>query len=201
MALPIVHLLTARRWAENQPALAECPEYYLGAVAPDGIAVRDGNDKSHKDEIHLGNWNDLRPERVLAYLRERSAPFDLGWAVHVLTDAVWSPGKNLPRLLDGNGRLRTDIYYNDCGLAEFALLAHRPEARHALRLQGYARAPQDHPLLSGAEIAAWRDYLTEYYVRPMPWKPPARFLDEGFVLGFVERAQSTLNDILGRYRS
>ena len=199
MALPIVHLLTARRFAADKPHLARCPEYYLGAVAPDGIAVRDGEDKSRKDEIHLGNWIRPRPERVLAYWAERSSPFDIGWGVHVLTDAAWKPAKDFPQLLDGDGRLPARVYYNDCGLAEFALLAHRLEAGEALDCMGRARAPAGHPLLTGPEIAAWRDFLTEFYARPNPWTPPARYIDEAYALAFVERAQKFLNDIYRRY--
>ena len=201
MALPIVHLLTARRFAQDKPELAACPEYYLGAVAPDGIAVRDGNDKSRKGEIHLGNWNAFQPERVLAYWAERSAPFDIGWGVHVLTDAAWRPAKDIPQLLDEGGRLRVKIYYNDCGLADFSLLARLPEAAQALDLAGRAAAPQDHPLLTGSELAAWRDFLTEFYAKPMPWAPPARYIDEAYILAFIERVQDTIKEIYRRSKT
>ena len=65
MAYMMVHLLVARRWAEGHPEFLESPEFYYGAIAPDAIHVRDGNDKSHKNEIHLNNWGRLHEQDVI----------------------------------------------------------------------------------------------------------------------------------------
>ena len=64
MALQMVHLLTARLWALAHAEYRDCPEFYLGAISPDAIHIRDGNDKSHKNEIHLNNWRSPDPDRV-----------------------------------------------------------------------------------------------------------------------------------------
>ena len=44
MALTMVHLLVADRWAAEHPAYMDSPEYYLGAVSPDAIHIRDKDD-------------------------------------------------------------------------------------------------------------------------------------------------------------
>ena len=67
MALTMVHLLVADKWAKGHPEYLDSPEYYYGAVAPDAIHIRDGNDKSHKNEIHLNNWGTLHRQDVIDY--------------------------------------------------------------------------------------------------------------------------------------
>ena len=52
MALPMVHLLAAWAWAQDKPELKNNPDFYLGTLSPDAIHIRDGNDKSRKNEIH-----------------------------------------------------------------------------------------------------------------------------------------------------
>ena len=86
MALSMVHLLLARSWARGHEAYLECPEFYLGAISPDAMHVRFHDDKSRKDEFHLGNWGSVHVERVHEYWRERFTPFDVGYGIHALTD-------------------------------------------------------------------------------------------------------------------
>ena len=89
MALTMVHLLVADRWAEAHPGYRDNPEFYYGAISPDAIHIRDGGDKSRKDEFHLHNWRSLHPDEVIDYWRGRFSPFDVGYGVHVLTDCQW----------------------------------------------------------------------------------------------------------------
>ena len=70
MALSMVHLLLARRWARGHEEYLECPEFYLGAISPDAMHIRFHDDKSRKDEFHLGNWGSVHEEKVHAYWRE-----------------------------------------------------------------------------------------------------------------------------------
>ena len=72
MALTMVHLLVAARWAEGYPTYADCPEFYLGAISPDAIHIRDKDDKSHKNEIHLNNWVNPHPEDVIDYWHDHT---------------------------------------------------------------------------------------------------------------------------------
>ena len=82
MALSMVHLLLARAWARGHEAYLECPEFYLGAISPDAMHVRFHNDKSHKDEFHLGNWGSVHVERVHEYWPR---------AFHALRRRLWCP--------------------------------------------------------------------------------------------------------------
>ena len=121
MALPMVHLLMAWEWAQDKPELRENPDYYLGAVSPDAIHVRDHDDKSHKNEIHLNNWRTPDPDAVLRYWTEHNTPFDIGYGIHVLLDGQWATEfrARFPEMLLPNGKPDPDIYLR--GAAELGL--------------------------------------------------------------------------------
>ena len=139
MALTMVHLAVADLWAREHPEYA------------DAIHIRDGSDKSHKNEVHLNNWVSPHPDDVIRYWRDHAEPFDIGYGVHVLTDGQWVPRykEKLPGILRPDGLLNTDIYYNDTFVTDFMLYDTRPRLRQILTLLENAKTPQDHPMLEG----------------------------------------------------
>lgn len=200
MALLTTHLLVARRWAQRHQEFENCPEFYLGAISPDAIHVRDGNDKSHKNEIHLNNWKALHADDVLNYWRERSAPFDAGYGVHVLTDAQWVPRfrSAFPELLLSDGKIDVSAYYRDTFYTDYALYREFGGAE-LFDLVGRGCAPADHPLLAQDELEAWKVQMIGAYKGECPKKEPARFIDRAFVLRFVEQCQPLLDEIWRRH--
>lgn len=197
MALTMVHLLVADRWAQGHPEYLECPEYYLGAVSPDAIHVRFHDDKSRKDEFHLYNWQSLHREPVVAYWRERRAPFDIGYGVHVLTDCQWVPRyrDSFPGIFLPNGRLNIDVYYNDTFVTDFALYHSLPRLRAILDMLEAAEAPDDHPLLTRREFDEWRRLMVEAYRGECPRHDPVRFVTERYVRDFVSDSIPLIEDI------
>lgn len=200
MALIMVHLLAGDRWAQRHPAYLDCPEFYYGVISPDAIHVRDGDDKSHKDEIHLHNWGRPHPDEVVDYWREHRAPFDIGYGVHVLTDAQWVPRyrERLPGILKPDGKLDTDIYYNDTFVTDFALYRENPRLEAALKLIGRAQTPCDHPQLTAYEFTEWRKMILDLYRGPCPKHGPVRFVDEKYVLDFVNDCQAMIDEVFDR---
>ncbi len=196
MALTMVHLLAADRWAQGHPAYRDCPEYYLGAISPDAIHIRDHDDKSHKDYIHLHNWQLARPEEVAAYWREHASPFDIGYGIHVLTDGQWVPRyrERLSGLLRPDGMLNVDIYYHDTWVTDFFLCRTRPELPRILGMIERAAAPEDHPLLTADELAAWRDMTVEMYRGDCPRQGAPQFVTPDYVLTFVEECVGLMDE-------
>ena len=143
MALPMVHLLAAWNWAQDKPDLRDNPEYYLGAISPDAIHIRDGSDKSRKNEFHLNNWRSPDPDAVYHYWLKHSSPFDIVYGIHVLLDGQWAAGfrRDFPQMLLPNGRPDPDIYYNDTCVTDFFLFNNIPEAPMLMVLAGKGRAP------------------------------------------------------------
>lgn len=199
MALLMVHLLVADLWAQGHPEYLTSPEYYLGAISPDAIHIRDHDDKSRKDEFHLYNWRSLHREPVEAYWRDHHAPFDIGFGVHVLTDCQWVPRyvERLPGLMSLNGKLDTGIYYNDTFVTDFELLHATPRLQAMLDLIETAEVPDDHPLLTRYEFSEWRREMLEAYRGKCPRHDPVKFIDTRYVLDFVEDSIPLINEIYG----
>ena len=199
MALTMVHLLVADRWAAGRPEYRENPEYYYGAISPDAIHIRDGNDKSHKNEIHLNNWRSLNRQDVIDYWHAHRTPFDVGYGVHVLTDAQWVPRyiKRLPGLLPG-GVLDIPRYYNDTFVTDFELYRKSPRLRQMIDMIETAAVPGDHPLLTGDEFDQWRRMIVKAYRGPCPKDGPAIYIDEAYVMSFVDECVAMIDEIYGR---
>lgn len=197
MALTMVHLLVADRWARGHRQYADSPEFFLGAISPDAIHVRFHDDKSRKDEFHLYNWQSPHREPVVAYWREHRTPFDVGYGVHVLTDCQWVPRykTRLPELIKPNGEPDIPRYYNDTFVTDFALYHGVPRLREILSMLEGAVAPSDHPLLTAYEFNEWRRLMVEAYAGECPKHDPVRYIDEAYVKLFVEDSIALIDDI------
>lgn len=189
MALPMVHLLAAWLWAQDKPELFNDPDYYLGAISPDAIHVRDGNDKSHKNEIHLNNWRYPDPDAVLRYWQMHSTPFDIGYGVHVLLDGQWAVEfrKRFPQMLLPNGKPDPEIYYTDTCITDFSLYADCEQTPFLMDMIRRGHAPEDHPLLCQREFESWRQDTLDFYQRPCPKQGKVRYIDRIYVEGFLKR--------------
>ena len=187
MALPMVHLLAAWLWAQDKPELKNNPDYYLGAVSPDAIHIRDGNDKSHKNEIHLFNWRSPDPDRVLAYWMDHNTPFDLGYGIHVLLDGQWTREfrSRFPGILLPNGRPNVEIYYNDTCITDFDLYNTHPLRPFLMDMMERGRPPEDHPLLTADEFEGWKRDTIAFYQRECPMQNPVRFISRAYVEEFL----------------
>ena len=190
MALPMVHLLAARAWALDKPELIDNPDYYLGAISPDAIHIRDGDDKSRKNLIHYNNWRTPDPDAVLAYWREHDTPFDIGYGIHVLLDGQWATDfrREFPQMLLPSGKPDPKIYYNDTCATDFQLYRESPLTQELMDLVRRGRAPEDHPMLTKHEFVAWREATFDFYLRkPWPVDGPARYLDMDYTEHFLQK--------------
>ena len=202
MALLMVHLLAAQRWAQKHGEYRDCPEFFLGAISPDAIHVRDHDDKSHKNEIHLNNWMSPHPEDVLSYWKEHHAPFDIGYGIHVLTDAQWVPRfrARVPEILLPDGKIRTDIYYNDTFVTDFELYR-ECGGRELFSMVERGEAPDNHPLLTHYELDEWRKMMVESYHGECPKYEPVRYIGREYVENFLNDCQDLFDQVYGRFEN
>ena len=202
MALMMVHLLAADRWADGHPEYKDAPEYFYGVISPDAIHIRDGNDKSHKNEIHLNNWGVPHPGDVIDYWKAHFTPFDIGYGVHVLTDAQWVPRYRymLPNILRADGLLNTDIYYNDAFVTDFRLYDRLPRLEALLKMIEGAVTPKDHPLLTEYELSRWREDTLKAYRGVCPYHAPVRMIDAPYVESFVEDCIPMIDAAYGKLK-
>ena len=203
MALSMVHLIAAHAWAQDKPELRNNPEYYLGAVSPDAIHIRDGNDKSRKNEFHLNNWVCPHPEAVVAHWTQHFSPFDIGYGVHVLTDGQWVQRfhARLRGMFKPDGKLDTNIYYNDTYVTDFELYRSCDASGFLMDMLKKAVPPENHPLLSASEIGAWRDMIVDLYQGPCPKNDPVRFVTRAYVEDFLNDCGALFNTTYERMKS
>ena len=207
MALPMVHLLAAYAWAQDKPNLKNNPDYYLGAISPDAIHIRDGNDKSHKNATHMGNWREMLPGAVISYWQQHHTAFDIGYGVHALTDGLWTVRfhRELTGMLLPNGKPDPKIYYNDTMSVDFRLYHESPLTPFLMNMVRSGQAPYDHPLLTGDEIRSWQQATLAFYGKPLSNPAPVRFVTYAYVQRFladcntymskVWRGMNNMNDI------
>ena len=201
MALSMVHLLAAEKWATGRDAYYNCPEFYLGAIGPDAMHVRYGDDKSHKDEFHLYNWVSPDLGKVRAYWGRHFTPFDVGYGIHVLTDGHWIPYVKaaFPEMINPQGRLAPKMYYNDVYQTDFEIYRSHPDRARIFDLLRRAHGPEDHPLLTRGEFEAWREMQFALYAGQCPYDGAVERIDIAFIRGFLDRILPILNTETGRY--
>ncbi len=187
MALPMVHLLAAYAWAQDKPELKNNPDYYLGAISPDAIHIRDGNDKSHKNATHMGNWREMLPGAIVSYWQQHDTPFDIGYGIHALTDGLWTVRfhRELTGMLLPNGKPDPKIYYNDTMSVDFRLYHEHPLTPFLMHMVRTGRAPEHHPLLNREEIAGWQQATLAFYDQPLSNPAPVRFVTYAYVQRFL----------------
>lgn len=200
MALTMVHLLVAKRWAQAHSEFHDCPEFYLGAISPDAIHVRFKGDKSRKNEFHLNNWVTPHPEDVIAYWQKYASPFDIGYGVHVLTDGQWVPRNKArnPDMYFADGLLDTSVYYNDTFVTDFALYSHLPWREDIFSMLDTAVPSKNHPYLTFEEFDIWRRDILNTYRGECPMNDPVRFITENYVLDFAEDSIALIEDTYRR---
>lgn len=199
MALLMVHLRVADLWARRHPEYLESPEFYLGAISPDAIHVRDHDDKSRKDEIHLYNWRTFHREPVEAYWRARHAPFDIGYGVHVLTDCQWVARyrERLPQIIKPDGLVDVDIYYNDTFITDFEMYDALPRLRQIIDMIETAVVPANHPLLTQYELTEWRRLMVNAYRGECPRQGQVRYITRDYVKAFAEDSLALIEEVYG----
>ena len=203
MALPMVHLLAAYAWAQDKPELVNNPDYYLGAISPDAIHIRDGSDKSHKNATHMGNWREMLPSAIIGYWHTHRSAFDIGYGIHALTDGIWTVRfhRELTGMLLPNGKPDSEIYYNDTLIVDFRLFHDHPLTPFLMDMLRRGSAPAAHPLLSAHEIDAWRRDTLAFYDRPCDRHAPVRFVTYEYVQRFLADCNGYLNNVWERMLS
>ncbi len=195
MALLMVHLLAAQLWTQAHAKYRDDPDFYLGVISPDAIHVRDHDDKSHKNEIHLNNWISPHPDEVVKYWKEHHDSFDIGYGIHVLTDAQWVPRyrARIPQLINPDGRVKVDLYYEETFATDYELY-HQKDGRRLFDLVEKGHAPKNHPLLTGREFSEWQGMMVESYHNLKPRSKPAKYIDVDYVQAFIEDCQALMDE-------
>lgn len=201
MPLPMVHLAVALEVCHALGREAS-PELLLGSLAPDAIHMRQDATPDDKSRVHLHQAlleaQGFLPARRLyeALVAERPAldEIALGYAAHLITDALWfrrvftpfGVALGLPR-----GEERA-LYYRETDEVDRLLYVGAPWRPAVWRALAAAR-PADLPgLLSAAEIGRWRDRTLAWFdTLPSAAEPP-RHLTLARTQAFISETAAAL---------
>ena len=139
MPTPMVHLLVAKNCVASGYQVKDLPQFYLGAISPDAIHMRQGANRLAKNVTHLipsgiTSWFDIDQNEYLTFMNgyiaanksNVNADFILGYAIHVLTDMHWTYTVHSKFAEDYNNsekpiEERAKAYYYDMDIHEYAL--------------------------------------------------------------------------------
>ncbi len=204
MPLPMVHLAVA---VELCDALGweTSPAFLLGTLAPDAIHMRSGSTREDKSRVHLHQAiSDQGPPAVRRLFEDlvtqdaRLHDLALGYAVHLLTDALWvervfcafRAAVALPRDQE------RALYYQETDEVDRLLFQGAPWRPAVWRALAAAQ-PADLPgLLSADEIGRWRDRTLAWF-DTLPAAPgPPRHLTLARIRAFIAACAASLHSEL-----
>jgi len=211
----MIHLAVAHALALK----AECEgsgEFYVGSLAPDAVYLRPGMCRDDKRRTHLYSchedgtkpWIDRDRIRRLLFRHwaagEETA-FAEGYAVHVLTDAMWHDEVILPyrERVRGDGRWdeMPALYYRDCDAVDVELYfcyPWRPEVWAAMRR---CRPHAFDGLVGSGEVAGWRERaLGRLEAESSPADLWPLYLEAPEAAAFAKRAAYGIGRVLETWR-
>ncbi|MCB0127401.1 MAG: zinc dependent phospholipase C family protein [Caldilineaceae bacterium] len=198
MPLPMVHLGIAVQLGDVKGETLSSA-FLLGSIAPDAIHMRPNADRVAKQMTHLRMAESDLPERLQAFLEERSSlpeneqSFAAGYVAHILTDALWVTEvvqpfhSQIPATMTKEER-RT-LYYQETDQVDFNLYHGAPWRETIWHQLKQASAPDLPPLLTAQEITLWQDRTLRWFaeLKEEPGIQPM-YLTDALVHGFIDRA-------------
>jgi hypothetical protein len=177
------------------------PAFLLGSLAPDAIHMRPESAREDKSRVHLHQAIEAEGPAAVRRLFESLAAADaslrdlaLGYAVHLLTDALWvervfyafRADLALPRDQE------RELYYRETDEVDRLLYEGSPWRPQIWRTLAAAR-PADLPgLLSADEIGRWRDRTLAWF-DTLPAAPePPRYLTYACIQAFIAGATAAI---------
>jgi len=206
MPLPIVHLGVARNLLNNIK-FKDISSYYLGAIAPDAVHMRENYKGENKRISHLHSadrdiWKANARELILRNYGKRNGDFCFGYGVHVLTDIFWNETvySMFGMRYDEDKAPIQDkslAYYNDTDRLDFELHSkyeHRPEIWNYLV---NSTAVGIDGLVNDNEVGAWNDRTLHWFDGgESQHKNPIRYILYDDLLHFIEQAAEKIYEYL-----
>ncbi|MDF2543731.1 MAG: hypothetical protein K0S47_3449 [Herbinix sp.] len=206
MPLPMVHLATAREYANETTDLLNCPEFYLGSISPDAIHMRQNILSSDKGVTHLFAEGDLWKENVTGFIKQnKSKPnynFILGYGIHILTDIIWNETlyRKFQHEYEKDATPLEDIrlaYYNDTDKLDFELYRIFDWRKDVWKLLERTQLFGVEGILSTDEINAWNNRTLHWFDHGVSLhKNPIRYISVEDLLEFIQNANKTIKRVL-----
>ena len=208
MPLPMIHLSVAVKM--NLPEEMKCPAFFLGAISPDAVHMRDGfvrEDKvhSHFDARNIDAIENLMP--LCGKVRKTEGQeqnFLLGYLVHILTDLFWNDtiDKIFVERYSCDPAPRQDrrmAYYNDTDQLDFLFYKRENWRPTVWELLEQATAYAVENAVSEGEVLAWNRRTLDWYLSGKSQHTnPIRYLEYEDLERFTDYAAAACSEYLAK---
>lgn len=191
MPLPMVHLAVAVK-LKDRLRITDEGAFYLGAIAPDGIHMREGATPEDKIKSHMGMRGTRYENEMNAKILLGQGDFLAGYAVHLVTDMYWHQEvfnafyqKFKARFPDENHR---SAYYNDCDRIDLQLYREEPWVAEVYAALSRAHGEDAMDLLTAEEVEKWRLRQLHWFEQDFSHLKPAEYITRAQIDAYIDYA-------------
>jgi hypothetical protein len=205
MPLPMVHLAVAHNIL-NQIHVHKPDMYYLGAISPDAIHMRDGSARKDKNRVHLrSNDNKAWEKRALTLIVDnvdnKDYSFYLGYGVHLLTDMIWFVSifnNGMKSYADDPSPVQdyATAYYNDTDCIDIKLYNALDYRKYIWELLQTAKPIAFENLLTADEIDSWNKHTLSWYDDNNKEYNPIKYITMNNITKFIEKSSNEIINML-----
>ena len=203
MALPLVHLYVAKKILDSGFTVAAVSQFYLGAISPDAIHMREKTGRDDKNKVHLipegKKWITINDTEYCNFLSDfiisnkhrTDINFLLGYGVHILTDMYWVKDvyqnylENYKKDPSPEQEERS-AYYNDTDILDQMLFNETDRRKDVWSYLETSECTGFLDLLSAEEIRLWKERILHWFdTRDFFNKIPLRYITKADVDNFI----------------
>lgn len=202
MPLPMVHLAVAKKIINDFDRINNLSMFYLGAIAPDAIHMRENPVGEDKPKSHLYSRDIRGIQNVYNYYSKKSnstdSDFFLGYCVHLLTDIYWH--ETLYRTFENRYSKDNEpiqdkrwAYYNDTDKLDFELFRILEWKDEVWTLLNKAKGINVDDLVTGPEIDAWNERTLNWYnCGESEHKNPIKYITLDDLMEFIDYSSNEI---------
>lgn len=202
MPLPMVHLCVAERLV-NPFKIKDKSSFYLGAIAPDSVHMRENFKREQKKISHINTQDkSMWEDNTLDFIRNNKDEFYLGYGIHILTDIIWNKtifeDFKLKYFQDTSPiQDQTMAYYNDTDKLDFELYEKFPRRKQIWEYLANSHGIDIDSILSSTEINAWTARTLNWYCSgESQHKNPIKYITYNDLISFVDKTALNIKNMI-----
>ena len=207
MPLPMVHLLVAN--SIKCEKVNKTAEYFLGAISPDAVHMREDYKREYKTASHFGIKNVGSLENIKDFLKiienakeDERKNFLKGYLVHLLTDKLWLDTlyedvylKNYESDAAPSLDIR-EAYYNDTDQIDLALYRKMPQRNGIFEMVEKAEIFGIDKVLRSENVYMWKVRTLNWFGSENRQYMPLKYIKYEDVIEFSKFASSKIEELL-----
>ena len=175
MPLPMVHLAVAEKLT-SALGITDSGSFWLGAIAPDAVHMRDDYRSDWKLASHRRESADSPKEVVLERAIDMNCNADcadhrdfcIGYGVHVATDMIWNRTifADFKKAYENAGlppEYQKNVYYNDTDRLDFELFDRMPWRAQVWKALTACESVGMHDLVTADEVERWKQRTLHWF--------------------------------------